>query len=176
MEKTCTKCGKTKSLDDFYRDKGMPDGRRGDCKVCNLRKTREHYQRTIDQRNAYSRKYYRENKEKILQYQLEYARANREKVRAYGRSYRAKKNNVEAYKVTDKDCMNIKNQPCLMCGSTENVHIDHIIPISKGGRHAIGNLQPLCKPCNTAKSNKYMIEWRAVNDLSEKYQQIKSAI
>ncbi len=34
--KTCKQCGETKPLDDFYRATGMHDGRRNDCKTCNL--------------------------------------------------------------------------------------------------------------------------------------------
>jgi len=30
---------------------------------------------------------------------------------------------------------------------------DHIKPRSKGGSHALSNLQPMCSPCNVAKGN-----------------------
>jgi hypothetical protein len=40
---------------------------------------------------------------------------------------------------------------CAMCGSTDNIEIDHIIPISKGGTGDEVNLQPLCRPCNRRK-------------------------
>lgn len=43
----------------------------------------------------------------------------------------------------------------LNCKSTENLEIDHIMPISKGGENHIDNLQTLCKRCNCSKSNKY---------------------
>lgn len=33
-EQTCTKCGETKSLDAFYLDKSLKNGRRPDCKTC----------------------------------------------------------------------------------------------------------------------------------------------
>ena len=42
---------------------------------------------------------------------------------------------------------------CVYCGSTENIHIDHIIPFSRGGASNIENLQLLCQRCNLEKSN-----------------------
>ena len=34
------------------------------------------------------------------------------------------------------------------------VHIDHVIPLSKGGRHTVANLCASCPPCNREKSSK----------------------
>ena len=42
---------------------------------------------------------------------------------------------------------------CKKCGATRNLEVDHIFPISKGGKSTYDNLQTLCHKCNTLKSN-----------------------
>ena len=42
---------------------------------------------------------------------------------------------------------------CRQCGSTRDLEIDHIFPISKGGKSTYDNLQTLCHSCNSEKSN-----------------------
>lgn len=49
---------------------------------------------------------------------------------------------------------------CVICGRTAEkdgikLHVDHIIPISKGGKTEPNNLRTLCDECNLGKSNKY---------------------
>lgn len=50
------------------------------------------------------------------------------------------------------------NFTCQQCGKYMpdgvGLHIDHIIPISKGGKSIASNLQVLCSKCNGSKSNK----------------------
>jgi hypothetical protein len=43
---------------------------------------------------------------------------------------------------------------CIRCGSMENLHFDHIIPVSKGGGSSEKNIQLLCDYCNLQKSDK----------------------
>lgn len=45
---------------------------------------------------------------------------------------------------------------CRMCGISDrfaNLEVDHIIPISKGGKSTYDNLQTLCHRCNVQKGN-----------------------
>lgn len=42
---------------------------------------------------------------------------------------------------------------CALCGATENITKDHIVPLSRGGWTCASNLQPLCATCNVVKSD-----------------------
>lgn len=57
-----------------------------------------------------------------------------------------------------KRIINRDNYTCQMCGKympdEVGLHVDHIIPISKGGKTVPSNLQVLCSKCNGNKSNK----------------------
>ena len=50
---------------------------------------------------------------------------------------------------------------CAYCGDpSDRLQMDHVMPLSRGGRHATGNVLPACKPCNNAKSSRLLVEWR----------------
>ena len=59
------------------------------------------------------------------------------------------------YQVLSRD-----NSRCTSCGATPpthgvSLHVDHIVPVSKGGKTEMNNLQTLCEPCNLGKSNRH---------------------
>lgn len=66
---------------------------------------------------------------------------------------RAKLTNGLRYKILKRD-----NFKCQICGSTQfdgvSLHIDHIFPVSKGGKTEESNLRVLCDSCNLGKSDK----------------------
>ena len=43
---------------------------------------------------------------------------------------------------------------CRRCRTAVNLEIDHIVPVSKGGRTEEANLQTLCRRCNRRKWKK----------------------
>lgn len=49
------------------------------------------------------------------------------------------------------------------CDLEGGYHVDHIIPLSKGGRHEAVNIQLLCASCNLRKSNKDPIRFAEQN-------------
>ncbi len=56
-----------------------------------------------------------------------------------------------------------RDRACLLCGSTKNLHCDHIKPRSKYPELEFDpdNLQTLCGQCNLAKSNRDEIDYSA---------------
>ena len=40
---------------------------------------------------------------------------------------------------------------CANCGAEEDLVLDHVIPIARGGRSRLDNLQMLCATCNRVK-------------------------
>ncbi|MGE4613767.1 MAG: HNH endonuclease signature motif containing protein, partial [Planctomycetota bacterium] len=40
------------------------------------------------------------------------------------------------------------------------IHVDHIVPLSKGGETTLDNLQVLCIDCNLGKGNRDDTDWR----------------
>lgn len=43
---------------------------------------------------------------------------------------------------------------CLVCGTEDDVTLDHVIPVSVGGLNVKENLQPLCRGHNASKKKK----------------------
>ena len=58
------------------------------------------------------------------------------------------------YQVLQKDRFR-----CQICGATKEdgvkLHVDHILPISKGGKTELNNLRTLCDRCNLGKGDSY---------------------
>jgi len=89
------------------------------------------------------------DKKSVIPSSIEYGRKEKPYREAVLRSSIPKK---LRYQVFNRD-----NHLCQDCGrgSPEvKLEIDHIIPISQGGRDELSNLQTLCFDCNRSKSDK----------------------
>jgi 5-methylcytosine-specific restriction endonuclease McrA len=118
------------------------------------------------------RQYYLNNQEKFVSYR---SRADMVAVRRRVKDWRkrnperrlelnARRRFVKAqngvFRILDKELRRLYSSPCVGCGAMQDITADHIVPLVRGGRHSIGNLQPLCRTCNSSKHDKLMIEWR----------------
>lgn len=52
---------------------------------------------------------------------------------------------------------------CVKCGTSDRVHVDHIVPVAKGGTDDRKNLQAMCQPCNNKKGIKCNSEFMGSN-------------
>jgi 5-methylcytosine-specific restriction protein A len=53
---------------------------------------------------------------------------------------------------------------CYYCGQAtppKELTMDHIVPISRGGKSTRGNIVPVCKACNNKKKQLLPMEWEA---------------
>ena len=48
---------------------------------------------------------------------------------------------------------------CAYCGVDGDLQIEHVIPISKGGEHHLGNIVPACQRCNYSKHTREVQSW-----------------
>lgn len=140
-------------------------------------KDREYRQTHKEERAATDKAWYKANRERLAARNKVYRDSHKEETRVYDKARRAqypaqtveldrknslRKRGVElGHTPAEWETMLIRfGYLCLCCGrSTDDIHRDHVVPISKGGTDEIANIQPLCNVCNSRKSNK-IIDYR----------------
>jgi len=128
---------------------------------------------------GYHREWYQANAEteraRVRVSMQQWRQANPDKERERKRRYRIK--NAEAVNKREREktyarraqqpyspelaqlMAQLVQQPCAYCGATESITIDHVVPLSKGGKHEASNLAPACFPCNSSKCDRLLSEW-----------------
>lgn len=188
--KACPDCKQIKSFDEFHTRSKAKDGKATYCKDCFRVRIYASRKKNPEAKNRAIAKWRANNPEKVIAdkkawriankdlvnaQKREWNKNNKDKVREMNqRSYAknpamfvmnaqkryAKQKGVEQRLVKKSDYFKMYQKPCIYCGSYERIEIDHIQPIEKNGRHAIGNLAPACLPCNRSKSDLYVMQWR----------------
>lgn len=118
-----------------------------------------------DQVREINQRYYQNNKERISRQAKLWRQANPEKwaliLKANRHKREARKRGLPCFHVINKDLRRLLSSPCAVPGcKRSDIQIDHVVPISRGGSHGIGNLQPLCGSHNAAKHARLWIEFR----------------
>lgn len=160
--KYCGGCQDWVPITLFYKKTYSWDGLNSYCKKCQDYEKSRYNKKNKDYRITVMRKYYEQNKEIILSYNKEYRSSNKELCRNYANNYRAKMNANTLLPLTIEEwlfIMQLFDHQCIYCGDTSNLSQDHIVAISKGGPHSIGNVGPSCMKCNTSKNASDMIIW-----------------
>jgi 5-methylcytosine-specific restriction endonuclease McrA len=150
-----------------YRENGeIIREKRRDCHTRNREdennKHKEWYQKNREQQNLISSNYYYSNQDYFKEYRQEHAE----------RYLEHRKNRMGLIRANGGDLTidqwhEIRNKygnKCLCCGTTEKISLDHIIPVTKSGKHTAENVQPLCVSCNSRKGVK-IIDYRPKEEL-----------
>lgn len=80
--------------------------------------------------------------------------ASKERVKKYRERLKQSYGNGYGNSYNREGILKRDNYSCVYCGSTENICIDHIIPLVSGGSNAPDNLAVACKSCNSGKSGR----------------------
>ena len=101
----------------------------------------------VEARRQYFRAYRARNAEKLNADSAKYARQNR----PY-RNFLQQQRRAAGTLTFDEWCAIIEAAKCCAhCGATDQLQVDHILAVAKGGKTERNNLQVLCKPCNISK-------------------------
>lgn len=120
------------------------------------------YEATRDESKAATRAWRLANLDKAAIAGRRWARANPERIANYSHKRRAHKLSNPAISVSKRDWIRLCrrwNNACAYCGVVAPLGRDHIVPLSRGGQHSIGNLLPACRSCNSSKGSRFLIEW-----------------
>lgn len=119
---------------------------------------RKYYDKNIDIISQYNYDYYKKNKEDIIKKVILYTKTEKgiisKKNTSNKRRLIKKNGNIDTVALLE---MKNKSNNCYWCDCkilNNNYHLDHYIPLSKGGSHTIDNIVISCPSCNLRKSNK----------------------
>ncbi|WP_328186945.1 HNH endonuclease [Marinobacter sp. OP 3.4] len=119
---------------------------------------RRAYLKTRDKRLAYGKAYREKNKEKFVAWQRKWREENRERYREIQRASQARRRaGLQGVSREDlNEWADSQAKVCYWCESKcrSDFHIDHYVPLAKGGQHEIDNLVIACPKCNLAKHAK----------------------
>jgi 5-methylcytosine-specific restriction endonuclease McrA len=107
--------------------------------------------------NAKNRSWRAANSDKARASREKWKLANRDKAHEIKQTRRARELGAFVEVVNRITVYENGNGICGICKkpvSLSSFHVDHIIPISRGGLHCYGNTQPAHPSCNLRKSNK----------------------
>lgn len=87
-----------------------------------------------------------------------YKKINKDKVNVWNQNRRKKTIGKLSVNIVEKLKIKQSNQCAICLNDLIKYHIDHVIPISKGGLNIDSNVQLTCIPCNLKKGNKLITE------------------
>lgn len=174
--KQCRCCKRELPRSDFFARASNKDGLYSYCRACNIIKVqayqrrpeikarkreydRERVARLKDDLAAKARERYKVTREQKLENARRWSELNPEKRKAISQSYKHRRRSIERQGMSGRQLADWKREQtkvCHWCGAkcARAYHVDHYVPLSKGGKHEAENLVIACRDCNYRKHAK----------------------
>lgn len=127
------------------------------CVDCLLHNRIKYHHENRDVQLDRMRNWHKENTIKVRERNSEWQSNNKEIVASISRNRRAlKKGSTGQHSKRDVDqLLKLQRHKCACCGvKLSTYHVDHIVPLARGGSNDKINLQILCATCNLQKHAK----------------------
>jgi 5-methylcytosine-specific restriction endonuclease McrA len=180
--KVCRECAIEKPVRQFNKSTNYADGRTNSCRAClkayaarlAAKETSEHRTERLAKHRARTAKWKQENRDKVR------ASTARSRLRNTERHKRWRKANPDKWAAVVRardgrrrggigaiggrkmrEWVEAQKKACHWCGKpcAGNFHVDHIIPLRRGGAHEARNLCIACPSCNQRKHAKDPIDF-----------------
>ncbi len=152
-EKRCSKCKEYKDVSMFGVASSQASGLQPRCNKCMSILRKDHYLKNKTKRKKYSKQYFKTQAGKIVSINSQ-AKRKAQKLNSMDGSIPE----IITYPLTIElhALLTKQDNKCYLCNTdiSSTKHLDHWIPLSKGGSHSIDNVIWLCPTCNLQKSAK----------------------
>jgi 5-methylcytosine-specific restriction endonuclease McrA len=142
--KCCPNCEEWKNRGEFSRDKCRKDSLQVYCKACNRAYLIAHRKERAAYDAFYKATHHKENAAN--------SRRRRTRERGSGGTHTAQ--DVQRQGDSQKWKCWWCSKPC-----TDNYHVDHLVPLARGGHNDPSNIVITCPRCNCSKNDKLPQEW-----------------
>jgi 5-methylcytosine-specific restriction endonuclease McrA len=166
--KVCKGCGVEKQLSEYYKHPGCKGGVNSKCKVCHYLEVKRHRQtdrgKEVRRKEGLRYRQTEHGKEVIRKARSKYYKTEKGRIadRRGQHKRRVKLKDVGTFTNEEwNDRLLEYNHCCAYCYKSfplDELTVEHMIPLSRGGTNTIDNIVPSCRSCNSRKWTKTPLE------------------